>query len=92
MKYSAMFLVLFALALLLTPTTIMAQQCGSQARGRLCANGRCCSQWGYCGSTSAYCGAGCQSQCKPTTASAADTTITANQSTAKSDPAAGGAN
>nr|AAA98236.1 antifungal protein [Ipomoea nil]AAA98237.1 antifungal protein [Ipomoea nil] len=92
MKFCTMFLVVLALAsLLLTPSTIMAQQCGSQARGRLCGNGLCCSQWGYCGSTAAYCGAGCQSQCKSTAASATDTTTTANQSTAKSDPA-GGAN
>nr|ACJ23248.1 class I chitinase [Lolium arundinaceum] len=40
-----------------------AQQCGSQAGGATCANCLCCSQYGYCGSTSAYCGAGCQSQC-----------------------------
>lgn len=42
----------------------LAQQCGRQARGRLCAGGLCCSQWGYCGSTPQYCGAGCQSQCR----------------------------
>nr|GME20164.1 antifungal protein [Ipomoea batatas] len=82
MKYSTAFVVLFALALLLAPTS-MAQQCGRQANGRLCANGLCCSQWGYCGSTASYCGAGCQSQCRDRT--------TANQSTAKSD-LAGGAN
>ncbi|KAJ3694870.1 hypothetical protein LUZ60_000247 [Juncus effusus] len=40
-----------------------AQQCGSQAGGATCANNLCCSEYGYCGSTSAYCGAGCQSQC-----------------------------
>ncbi|KAI3935967.1 hypothetical protein MKX01_021918 [Papaver californicum] len=38
-------------------------QCGSGAGGALCSGGLCCSQYGYCGSTSAYCGAGCQSQC-----------------------------
>ena len=26
-----------------------------------CANNMCCSQWGYCGTTDDYCGAGCQS-------------------------------
>lgn len=31
-----------------------AQHCG-------CAKGQCCSQWGYCGTTKAYCGEGCQS-------------------------------
>jgi hypothetical protein len=25
-----------------------------------CANGLCCSQWGYCGSTEEYCALGCQ--------------------------------
>ncbi|KAM6589808.1 mulatexin [Cannabis sativa] len=38
-------------------------QCGRQAGGALCRNNLCCSQWGFCGSTEAYCGAGCQSQC-----------------------------
>ncbi|XP_065623223.1 endochitinase-like, partial [Quercus suber] len=30
-------------------------------------NGLCCSQYGWCGSTTEYCGNGCQSQCKPKT-------------------------
>jgi len=34
-----------------------------------CAGGLCCSQYGYCGSTSAYCGAGCQSQCSGSSSS-----------------------
>jgi len=41
-----------------------AQQCGRQAGGALCANRLCCSQHGWCGSTSEYCGTGCQSQCQ----------------------------
>nr|XP_023921741.1 endochitinase-like [Quercus suber] len=40
-----------------------AEQCGSQAGGALCRNGLCCSKFGWCGSTSQYCGSGCQSQC-----------------------------
>ena len=36
---------------------------GSQAGGLRFANNLCCSQYGYCGQTSAYCGTGCQSQC-----------------------------
>ncbi|KAM0916205.1 hypothetical protein ACQ4PT_010299 [Festuca glaucescens] len=40
-----------------------AQTCGSQAGGATCANCLCCSQFGFCGNTSEYCGAGCQSQC-----------------------------
>jgi basic endochitinase B len=57
---------LFTLALfclLALSITTQAQQCGSQAGGALCANSLCCSQYGYCGSTSEYCGTGCQSQC-----------------------------
>jgi len=43
-----------------------AQQCGEQADGALCPGDLCCSVWGYCGSTDAYCGPGnCQSQCPP---------------------------
>ncbi|KAI9151059.1 hypothetical protein H9P43_009674 [Blastocladiella emersonii ATCC 22665] len=30
---------------------------------KVCPAGECCSQYGYCGTTSAYCGTGCQSQC-----------------------------
>jgi hypothetical protein len=40
-----------------------AEQCGSQAGGALCANGLCCSKFGWCGSTTDYCGTDCQSQC-----------------------------
>ncbi|KAK6777437.1 hypothetical protein RDI58_024154 [Solanum bulbocastanum] len=54
--------ILMILALLLTATS--AQQCGRQARGRTCANRLCCSQYGFCGSTRAYCGFGCQSNCR----------------------------
>ena len=42
-------------------STCLAQQCGSQSGGATCANNLCCSQYGYCGSTSDYCGTGCQS-------------------------------
>lgn len=55
-------LILITLALLLSATN--AAQCGRQARGALCKGGLCCSKFGYCGSTKAYCGPGCQSQCK----------------------------
>ena len=53
--------VLAALLLSAIPSTCLAQQCGSQAGGATCANNLCCSQYGYCGSTSDYCGTGCQS-------------------------------
>lgn len=41
-----------------------AEQCGWQASGALCPNGLCCSQFGWCGTADAYCGAGCQSRCR----------------------------
>ncbi|TKY82970.1 hypothetical protein EDI29_08705 [Pectobacterium polonicum] len=37
-----------------------ANQCGSQGGGS-CAEGLCCSQYGYCGNGKDYCGEGCQS-------------------------------
>ncbi|KAH0650019.1 hypothetical protein KY284_029931 [Solanum tuberosum] len=49
------------LALLLSAAN--AQQCGSQAGGAVCDGGLCCSQYGYCGTATAYCVPGCQSQC-----------------------------
>mmetsp|Transcript_31951 Transcript_31951/g.69019 ORF Transcript_31951/g.69019 Transcript_31951/m.69019 type:complete len:473 (-) Transcript_31951:105-1523(-) len=35
--------------------------CGDQANGATCSSNLCCSGYGYCGSSSAYCGGGCQS-------------------------------
>ena len=60
-RYSAAAVLLAALLLSAIPSTCLAQQCGSQAGGAVCADNLCCSQYGYCGSTSDYCGAGCQS-------------------------------
>ncbi|KAF8011389.1 hypothetical protein BT93_J1868 [Corymbia citriodora subsp. variegata] len=56
---------LIPLLLLAAALGAAAEQCGSQARGALCPGGLCCSRFGYCGSTPAYCGGGCQSQCHP---------------------------
>jgi len=36
-------------------------QCGVQANGLMCPNNYCCSRYGFCGLSSAWCGAGCQS-------------------------------
>jgi hypothetical protein len=53
---------LLASSILLHVTS--AQMCGSQAGGAKCYNNLCCSRYGYCGQTSAYCSLpGCQSQC-----------------------------
>ncbi|KAL6619272.1 hypothetical protein ACP70R_034411 [Stipagrostis hirtigluma subsp. patula] len=51
------------LCLLLVAAAARAQQCGSQAGGALCRDCLCCSRFGFCGDTAAYCGDGCQSQC-----------------------------
>ncbi|XP_014492850.1 endochitinase PR4 [Vigna radiata var. radiata] len=45
--------VLVALALVTVPKNVNAQNCG-------CAEGLCCSQYGYCGTGTEYCGTGCQ--------------------------------
>jgi hypothetical protein len=41
-----------------------AEQCGSEAGGAVCANGECCSKYGWCGTTPEYCETDCQSNCK----------------------------
>ena len=39
-------------------------ECGDKGGGARCPEGMCCSNYGYCGSTSAYCDADhCHSQC-----------------------------
>jgi len=47
-------LMLVLLVLGVSINVINAQNCG-------CDSGLCCSKWGYCGSTTAYCSDGCQS-------------------------------
>ncbi|CAL9063373.1 unnamed protein product [Musa banksii] len=59
-KMKILFLTLLSVAALFGG---LAEQCGTQAGGALCPGGLCCSQYGFCGSTEAYCGSGCQSQC-----------------------------
>ncbi|GJN11457.1 hypothetical protein PR202_ga29652 [Eleusine coracana subsp. coracana] len=54
-------LALGALALAYAMATADAQQCGKQGNGMLCRDNLCCSQHGWCGLGSAYCGTGCQS-------------------------------
>jgi len=34
--------------------------CGPKNNNYVCKEGQCCSQYGYCGTTSEYCGSGCQ--------------------------------
>ncbi|KAE9450256.1 hypothetical protein C3L33_17851, partial [Rhododendron williamsianum] len=57
-------LALISLSLLSTLGALAQQeQCGSQAGGKVCPGGLCCSQFGFCGTTAAYCTGGCQSNC-----------------------------
>ncbi|KAI4297846.1 hypothetical protein L6164_037711 [Bauhinia variegata] len=58
MGFGSTFVVLCALLSLSS-----AEQCGRQAGGATCPGGLCCSKFGWCGTTSDYCGDGCQSQC-----------------------------
>nr|AIA78391.1 chitinase 5 [Oryza sativa Japonica Group] len=44
-------------------TAACAEQCGAQTGGARCPNWLCCSRWSWCGSTSDFCGDGCQSHC-----------------------------
>nr|XP_016453550.1 PREDICTED: chitinase 4-like [Nicotiana tabacum] len=46
------FLFIYTIAIFF-PILILAQNCG-------CAEGLCCSRWGYCGTGNAYCGQGCK--------------------------------
>lgn len=55
---------IFLLLALSTLSLILAEQCGSQAGNALCPNNLCCSKFGWCGDTDAYCKDGCQSQCR----------------------------
>jgi len=47
---------LLLLLALIGTAAVLAQNCG-------CAPGLCCSQYGYCGTDSNYCGAGCREGC-----------------------------
>jgi chitinase len=57
-----LFIVLVATVASLVQVSV-SQECGSQAGGASCADNLCCSQYGYCGTGTDYCGTGCQSQC-----------------------------
>lgn len=53
-------LLLFMALMASAAIMVSAQNCDSNKQ---CADNQCCSQWGYCGCTSDYCGVGCKSQC-----------------------------
>lgn len=56
-------LLLSGLIVLLQLQLSEAQECGSAVNNTVCQDGLCCSEFGFCGGSSAYCGTGCQSQC-----------------------------
>jgi len=49
--------ILFLFTLTIMAKTVFSQQCGTTG----CAANLCCSRYGYCGTTDAYCGTGCRS-------------------------------
>ncbi|ORY70568.1 hypothetical protein LY90DRAFT_504139 [Neocallimastix californiae] len=42
--------------------TINNYRCGKDFNNKSCSNGECCSKYGYCGTSDAYCGSKCQSK------------------------------
>ncbi|ORX51821.1 hypothetical protein BCR36DRAFT_287370 [Piromyces finnis] len=43
-----------------SPTILSSDICGSYSDGiYICKNNRCCSKYGYCGTTNAHCSTGC---------------------------------
>ncbi|WZY82321.1 hypothetical protein YC2023_028705 [Brassica napus] len=50
-------LMIFLFTLTIMTETAFSQNCGKTG----CKGNMCCSRWGYCGTTNAYCGTGCQS-------------------------------
>ncbi|GAA0144541.1 hypothetical protein LIER_04962 [Lithospermum erythrorhizon] len=63
MRHHYNFCVTLICLLLAFVSIVSGEQCGKQASGALCPNSLCCSQYGWCGSTSDYCKNNCQSQC-----------------------------
>ncbi|ORX42973.1 glycoside hydrolase/deacetylase [Piromyces finnis] len=60
-----------------TTTTSSDGRCGT-GYGTKCPSGQCCSKYGHCGTTSAYCDAGCQSGFGKCNSSSTTTTTTSS--------------
>ncbi|XP_010508396.1 PREDICTED: endochitinase At2g43620 [Camelina sativa] len=50
-------LILFLFTITIMANTVFSQHCSTTG----CAGNLCCSRYGYCGTTNAYCGTGCRS-------------------------------
>eukprot|EP00833_Pecoramyces_ruminatium_P002870 jgi/Orpsp1_1/1176902/evm.model.c7180000059442.1 len=61
-------------------------KCGPKNGNTICPKDRCCSKYGYCGTSDKYCGAGCQSEfgkCKDTTSTTKIVKTTTTKATSK---------
>lgn len=82
MRQQTSFFIFLCLMIIFILGENVEAQCGS-AYGR-CPNNLCCSQWGWCGSSSAYCGQGCQplyGRCSVTTTTTTTRTTTTTTTT-----------
>ncbi|KAH7383774.1 hypothetical protein BKA66DRAFT_549232, partial [Pyrenochaeta sp. MPI-SDFR-AT-0127] len=77
------------------PVGTSTHKCGPNNNGRICASGYCCSQYGYCGKTDAYCSTGCQSSfgsctggSSPPVAGQSSTLLSSTRSATASAPSA----
>jgi len=58
-------------------------QCGSANGNTICPSSQCCSKYGYCGTSDAHCGTGCQSAFGKCNGSGSSTTKTTTKSSTK---------
>jgi len=59
------------------PTISTNDRCGKDNGNTICPNDKCCSKYGWCGTSDAHCGTGCQSEfgyCNLTSSNKANTT------------------
>ncbi|OAL45803.1 hypothetical protein IQ07DRAFT_683728 [Pyrenochaeta sp. DS3sAY3a] len=69
------------------PVGTSTDKCGPTNNNLVCAPSYCCSQYGYCGKTTAYCGTGCQSgfgTCSNSVSSSSQRSSTLRSSSASS--------
>ncbi|KAH7081987.1 hypothetical protein BKA63DRAFT_223896 [Paraphoma chrysanthemicola] len=71
----------------LTPAPVLRANDACGAGKASCGTTLCCSQWGYCGTTTDYCGTGCQSGFGKCNAAASSSVRVSSSSRASSSPA-----